>query len=268
MAAASVAGYAEGQSQREGTLQVEAEHDVEVVGRLVAVHADQIRLDDVHGAEDAVQVDTVESAIERGPRLLPSLTPALSDVAAAKLRSLGIDIRTDTAVAEVTAEHTLRPRQEQTDRADVVPELPALGGLGLRVVFALGHVATVHHAARLAVFFPSLATAFSVMAALEIGGRRRGGTGLLGWWRKLPVYEVFVDGAKEGFQTAIGLIPYLLAMLVAIGLLRASGVLDLVLDGVRYGVASAGGDTAFVDALPTGIMKMLSTESLVNPNGS
>ena len=51
--------------------------------------------------------------------------------------------------------------------------------------------------------------------------------------RRVPVYETFVAGAKEGFQVAVGIIPYLVAMLVAIGILRASGALDLLLDGVR-----------------------------------
>ncbi|NQD37050.1 hypothetical protein HPT27_08440 [Permianibacter sp. IMCC34836] len=81
---------------------------------------------------------------------------------------------------------------------------------------------------------------------------------LLGARNKVDLFDSFIAGAKEGFALAIQILPYLVAMLVAIGLLRASGVLDLLLDGVRYLVATAGGDTAFVDALPTGIMKMLS----------
>lgn len=81
---------------------------------------------------------------------------------------------------------------------------------------------------------------------------------LLGARNKVALFDSFISGAKEGFELAIKILPYLVAMLVAIGLLRASGVLDLILDGVRYLVSSAGGDTAFVDALPTGIMKMLS----------
>lgn len=81
---------------------------------------------------------------------------------------------------------------------------------------------------------------------------------LLGARRQVDLFERFIAGAKEGFTLAITILPYLVAMLVAIGLLRASGVLELVLGGVRELVASVGGDTAFVDALPTGIMKMLS----------
>ncbi|MFH1277042.1 MAG: nucleoside recognition domain-containing protein [Candidatus Eisenbacteria bacterium] len=76
--------------------------------------------------------------------------------------------------------------------------------------------------------------------------------------RRAPVYEVFVDGAKEGFRVAVGIIPYLVAMLVAIGVFRASGALDLLLGGVRAGADGLGLDTRFVDGLPTAFMKPLS----------
>ncbi len=76
--------------------------------------------------------------------------------------------------------------------------------------------------------------------------------------RRLNLYEAFVDGAKDGFKTAVTIIPYLVAMLVAIGVLRASGALDLALEGVRAGVASLGLDTRWVDGLPTALMKPLS----------
>jgi len=77
-------------------------------------------------------------------------------------------------------------------------------------------------------------------------------------WRRVPLYETFVDGAKEGFQVAVGIIPYLVAMLLAIAVLRASGALDLFLDGVRWGVAGLGIDTRWVDGLPTALMRPLS----------
>ena len=80
----------------------------------------------------------------------------------------------------------------------------------------------------------------------------------LGVRRRVNLYEAFVDGAKDGFKTAVGIIPYLVAMLVAIGVFRASGALDLLLDGVRAAVAGVGLDTAWVDALPTALMKPLS----------
>ncbi len=74
----------------------------------------------------------------------------------------------------------------------------------------------------------------------------------------VPLYEAFVDGAKEGFGVAIGIIPYLVAMLVAIGVLRASGTLDYLLDGVRLVVGGVGLDTRWVEGLPTAIMRPLS----------
>ena len=76
--------------------------------------------------------------------------------------------------------------------------------------------------------------------------------------RKVPVYETFVAGAKEGFQVAIGIVPYLVAMLVAIGVLRASGALDLLIDGIKSGVLAMGLDARWVDGLPTGMMRSLS----------
>ena len=81
---------------------------------------------------------------------------------------------------------------------------------------------------------------------------------LVGWLRKVPVYETFVDGAKEGFDVAKNLLPYLVAMLCAIGVLRASGALDFGLDGIRALIEWAGWDTRFVDALPTALVKPFS----------
>jgi spore maturation protein SpmA len=79
-----------------------------------------------------------------------------------------------------------------------------------------------------------------------------------GYLKKQNTYEQFVEGAKQGFDVAITIIPFLLAMLFAIGMLRASGVMDAVSDGVSYLVALVGFDTRFVDALPTALMKPLS----------
>ncbi|WP_459617062.1 nucleoside recognition domain-containing protein [Bordetella sp. 2513F-2] len=81
---------------------------------------------------------------------------------------------------------------------------------------------------------------------------------VVGAWKKVPVYEAFVAGAKEGFDVARSLLPYLVAMLCAVGVLRASGALDMLLDGVRWLVVAAGWDTRFVDALPTALVKPFS----------
>jgi spore maturation protein SpmB len=76
--------------------------------------------------------------------------------------------------------------------------------------------------------------------------------------RKVPLYETFVEGAKEGFQVAIGIVPYLVAILVAVGALRASGALEALLGWIRSGVTGLGLDTRWVDALPTALIKPLS----------
>lgn len=76
--------------------------------------------------------------------------------------------------------------------------------------------------------------------------------------RKINVYEAFVEGAKGGFETAIRIIPYLVAILVAIGVFRASGAMEMIIQGSKYLVESMGGNSDFVAALPTAIMKPLS----------
>lgn len=81
---------------------------------------------------------------------------------------------------------------------------------------------------------------------------------LQGLRKKINVYDAFVEGAKEGFSTAISIIPYLIAMLVAVGLFRTSGAMDFVIDGISFLLAKLGIDTSFVAALPTAFMKPLS----------
>ena len=72
------------------------------------------------------------------------------------------------------------------------------------------------------------------------------------------MYEVFIEGAKEGFQVAIGIVPYLVAILVAVGALRASGALDALLGAIRTAVGQLAIDTRWVDALPTALIKPFS----------
>jgi spore maturation protein SpmA len=76
--------------------------------------------------------------------------------------------------------------------------------------------------------------------------------------KKVNVYDTFIGGAKKGFHVAIDIIPFLVAMLVAIGVFRASGAMDVLIDGVRSMVELAGFDSRWVDALPTAMMKPLS----------
>lgn len=89
---------------------------------------------------------------------------------------------------------------------------------------------------------------FGIMTAFVL-------TGLI---RRINVYDAFIEGAKEGFQTAVRIIPYLVGILVAVGVLRACGAMDMLIDGIARVVAWCGGNTDFVGALPTAIMKPLS----------
>ena len=77
-------------------------------------------------------------------------------------------------------------------------------------------------------------------------------------YKKVNVYESFIEGAKEGFHVAVGIIPYLIAILVAIGIFRASGAMTMLTDGITWLVGLAGMNTDFVGALPTALMKPLS----------
>lgn len=81
---------------------------------------------------------------------------------------------------------------------------------------------------------------------------------LAGMRKKLNVYDAFIEGAKEGFTTAVRIIPYLVAILVGIGVFRASGAMDMLIDGIKWLVSTLGGNTDFVGALPTALMKPLS----------
>ncbi len=81
---------------------------------------------------------------------------------------------------------------------------------------------------------------------------------IAGMRKKINVYDSFVEGAKDGFTTAVRIIPYLVAILVAIGVFRSSGAMDMLVDGVKWTVAACGLDTDFVGALPTALMKPLS----------
>lgn len=81
---------------------------------------------------------------------------------------------------------------------------------------------------------------------------------LAGMRHRINVYDAFIEGAKDGFTTAVRIIPYLVAILVGIGVFRASGAMDMLIDGIKCIVATLGGNTDFVGALPTALMKPLS----------
>lgn len=81
---------------------------------------------------------------------------------------------------------------------------------------------------------------------------------LAGVRKKVNVYDAFIEGAKDGFSTAVRIIPYLVAILVGIGVFRASGAMDMLISGIKWVVEACGGNTDFVGALPTALMKPLS----------
>lgn len=89
---------------------------------------------------------------------------------------------------------------------------------------------------------------FTIICGFIVSGMRK----------KINVYDTFIEGAKEGFKTAITIIPYLIAILVGIGVFRASGAMDFIIDGIRFGVGAIGMNTDFVEGLPTILMKPLS----------
>lgn len=127
--------------------------------------------------------------------------------------------------------------------------------LGLYAVLALGITLILVASQRLdAEAFSRWTSGISAMLLVGImlvfilSGVRRG----------INVYDTFIEGAKEGFSTAVTIIPYLIAMLVGIGVFRASGAMDLISQGLSYIVATWGWDAAWVDALPTMLMKPLS----------
>jgi spore maturation protein SpmB len=127
--------------------------------------------------------------------------------------------------------------------------LAYLGGVTLVIGLLVGYCLTLDKAAleRQTSLFANL-TIFSLIVAFL----------LLGAWRRVPFYETFVEGAKEGFTVAVGIIPYLVAMLVAVGVLRASGALDQALGAVRFVVSRIGMDARWVDALPVALVRPLS----------
>jgi len=81
---------------------------------------------------------------------------------------------------------------------------------------------------------------------------------VLGLVKKINVYETFIEGAKDGFKIAVRIIPFLVAILVAIGVFRASGAMDMLINGLKFLLGSIGMDTSFTGALPTALMKPLS----------
>lgn len=126
--------------------------------------------------------------------------------------------------------------------------LPLLAGGGLlgAAVWALARL-PAEQAARIAGTTGAAVILLVVLSFITVG-----------CWRRVNVYDAFIDGAKEGFDVAVRIVPYLVAILVAVGVFRAAGCMDAVLGAIGTMVAWAGLDTAFLPALPVGLMKVLS----------
>ena len=123
------------------------------------------------------------------------------------------------------------------------------GGMGLLIggLITLFHAMEQEQVSLYSTLFANMLL-FTIMCGFLWSGVRK----------RINVYDAFIEGAKEGFQTAITIIPYLVAILVGIGVFRASGAMDFLIEGVRMGVAAVGLNTDFVEALPTMLMKPLS----------
>ncbi len=127
--------------------------------------------------------------------------------------------------------------------------LSYLGGFTLLVVAIIGYFSHLSQAEMLAQSALISNVILFSLVMLFIGGAVI---------KRVNAYDAFIEGAKEGFETAITIIPYLVAMLVAIGVFRASGALDLLANGLRQGVLGLGLDDRFIDGLPTALMKPFS----------
>ncbi|MEL7006809.1 MAG: spore maturation protein, partial [Bacteroidota bacterium] len=127
--------------------------------------------------------------------------------------------------------------------------LAYLGGLSLLIGSIVYYFANIpqEEITRISTVFSNLII-FSIIIAFLV----------LGLIRKINIYETFIDGAKQGFEIAVKIIPYLIAILVAIGVFRASGALSYLINGLEYLISLTGIDTEFVKALPTALMKPLS----------
>lgn len=124
-----------------------------------------------------------------------------------------------------------------------------IGGLSILIAGALWYVAKLD--SQTIELFSSVVSGFILLSVIT-------GFVILAARKKVNVYDAFIEGAKDGFQTAINIIPFLIAILVAVGLFRTSGALDFIIDAIRHIIAFCGSDTTFVDALPTAFMKPLS----------
>lgn len=124
-----------------------------------------------------------------------------------------------------------------------------LGGITAGICLLLWYLSTLSKE-QIEVFskITSNAVLFGIIVAFLLGAL----------WKKVSVFETFIEGAKGGFETSVKIMPYLVGMLVAISAFRHSGAMLYILDGLKWLIALSGADTAFADALPVALMKPLS----------
>ena len=149
----------------------------------------------------------------------------------------------------------LRHYDEEKEKLSFNAEHPEAKGFWgrLKISFELNFIKDNRYKYLLDGLWVSLTVTFcSVIIGIIIGFI------VAGLRKKVNVYDAFIEGAKEGFQTAVRIIPYLIAILVGIGVFRASGAMDMIVDGVRWTVETCGANSDFVGALPTALMKPLS----------
>jgi len=140
---------------------------------------------------------------------------------------------------------SLRQRIKLYDKAILIP-------FGIILAFLTGMIVIFKNTDREALAYYATAVSNILLVAVICGFI------LAGVRKRINVFDTFIEGAKEGFRTAVTIIPYLIAVLVGIGVFRASGAMDLLIDGIKYFIAMCGLDTEWVGALPTMLMKPLS----------
>jgi spore maturation protein SpmA/spore maturation protein SpmB len=124
-----------------------------------------------------------------------------------------------------------------------------IGGVSTLIALLIVFLTSLQHEA-LRSFSELLSNGLILFIFLAIVG--------IAWWKKVAVFDAFIDGAKGGFETAIRIIPYLVGILVAISFLRTSGTFEVIIQGMKSLFAFLGADTRFVDGLPTALIKPLS----------
>lgn len=183
-----------------------------------------------------------------GLTLIPvSIIAARAALNSASPTEIFIPCMIATFVATVAAMTLVSIKQKINLLQPVI--LAWIGGISALIGFLIVFLTNLQHEA-LRSFSELLSNGLILFIFLVIVG--------VAWWRKVAVFDAFIDGAKGGFDTAIRIIPYLVGILVAISFLRTSGTFEVIIQGMKSLFAFLGADTRFVDGLPTALIKPLS----------